>query len=430
MKGLSSYVTQWSRESVIFITAFLIGSFLFIAVTAYGASVIGSAITGVGTSTPLWGDLAVDQQASQTRLKGVFVVGDNGTTTPTIFVSQKGIISFGSSTPSPLFLNQGDVVIGRNGSTNDLYVSGGLGVGNATTSDGDFVVGDDLYVYSNGRIGIASSSPVARLSIDGGLGAYFTSSALLGLGTTTPWKSTSLAINQSGVNPPFVVGSNGTSTPTIFVSAKGIISFGSSSPSALFLNQGDVVIGRNGSTNDLYVSGGLGVGNATTTDNDFVVGSYRLSVFNNNRIGMFGTTSPAIDEGLSLGTNTGGTNAHLYVSGGLGVDNATTSTGDFIVGIGTSGRAMLGFSNNGRFVVGTSTAMTSGTATTTKFVFDGGDASFSSGSAATTTFSILNTAGPNLTNACIEMSTDGILYRVFINAARTGMLVEAGSCMN
>ena len=301
MKGLTSYVTQWSRESAVFITAFLIGAFLFIAVTVYGASVIGSAITGVGTTSPLWGDVVVDQQVGQGRLKGVFIVGDDATTTPTIFVSQKGIISFGSSTPSPIFLNQGDVVIGRNGSTNDLYVSGGLGVGNATT-----------------------------------------------------------------------------------------------------------------------------------TDNDFVVGLYRFSVFASDRIGMLGTSSPAFDTALNIGTDTAGTNAHLYVSGGLGVGNATSSTGTLEIGIGTAGSSMLAFSNNGRLVVGaSSTAMTvGGTATTSKFVFDGGDAVFSSGGAGTTTFSILNEAAANQTNACIEMSTDGITYRVFINSARTGLLVEAGGCMN
>ena len=417
MKGLSSYVTQWSRESVIFITAFLIGAFLFIAVTTYGASVIGSAITGVGTSTPLWGDVVVQQQDAQGRLKGVFVVGDTGTTTPFIFVTQKGIVSMGSSTPSPLLLSPGDLVAsstyvgsfgvnnatstrgdmvvgsyrfsifssnrigmfgtsspilddalnlgGEAGTHGDLYVSGGWGVANATSSDGDFVVGNDLYVYTNGRIGIASSSPVARLSIDGGLGAYFTSSALLGLGTTTPWKSTSLAINQSGVNPPFIVGSNGTTTPTLFISAKGIISFGSSTPSPLFLNQGDVVIGRNGSTNDLYVSGGLGVGNATTTDGDFIV---------------------------------------------------------------RASDPIFSFTSNGRLVVGaTSTALTA-TGAPNKFVFDGGQAIFSSGGTGTTTLSVLSEASADGQNGCIEMSADGLTYAIFINNLRTGVAVAQKSC--
>lgn len=417
MKGLTSYVTQWSRETTIFITAFLIGAFLFIAVTVYGATVIGSAITGVGTSTPLWGDLVIDQQAAQGRFKGVFVVGDNGTSTPSIFVTQKGVVAMGTTTPSNVLLLPGDLVAsstyvtafgvnnatstrgdmivgsyrfsifgsnrigmfgtsspllddglslgGEAGTHGDLYVSGGLGVANATSSDGDFVVGNDLYVYVNGRIGVASSSPVSRLSIDGGLGAYFTSSALLGLGTTTPWKSASLGINQSGVNPPFVVGSNGTTTPTIFVTAKGVISFGSTTPSALFLNQGDVVIGRNGSTNDLYVSGGLGVANATTTDGDFII--------------------RAADP-------------------------------------------IFSFTSNGRLVVGaTSTALTAPGAPN-KFIFDGGQAVFSSGGTGTTTLSILTEAGADGQNGCIEMSADGLTYAIFINNLRTGVTVAQKSC--
>lgn len=55
---------------------------------------------------------------------------------------------------------------------------------------------------------------------------------------------------------------------------------------------------------------------------------------------------------------------------------------------------------------------------------------FSSGNAGTTTFAIRNEAAANGNNACIELQTDGITYRVFINAARTGLLAEAGTCDN
>lgn len=291
MKGLSSYVTQWSRETTIFITAFLVGAFLFIAVTTYGASVIGSAIGGIGTSTPLWGDLVVQQQDAQGRLKGVFVVGDTGTTTPFIFVTQKGVVSMGSSTPSPLLLFPSDLV--------------------------------------------ASST---------------------------------------------------------------------------------------------YVQA-LGVNNATTTRGDFVVDSYRFSVFGSNRIGILGTSSPILDDGISLG-GAAGTHGDLYVSGGLGVANATSSDGSFVVGTGASGFAMLGFSNNGRLVVGSSTAMTSGTATTTKFVFEGGNASFSTGNSATSTLSILTQAGVNAANSGIELMSDGLIYCVYINGAGTGVEVVQRGCDN
>ena len=209
----------------------------------------------------------------------------------------------------------------------------------------------------------------------------------------------------------------------MFISQKGIIAFGSSTPSPLFLNQGDVVIGRNGSTNDLYVSGGLGVGNATTTDNDFVVGLYRFSVFASDRIGMLGTSSPALDTALNIGSDTAGTNAHLYVSGGLGVANATSSTGDFVIGDD------FYFYNNGRFGIGTSTPdgpKATFTASTTEAHF------FSSATSTLKIYSSNNVQSGQ--GGCIEMEDSvGTIYRIYIThgsttATNAGLGIEQGSC--
>src|SRR3989338_8373692 len=158
------------------------------------------------------------------------------------------------------------------------------------------------------------------------IGTNIDSTGTTGAATSTPWGD--LAVDQVAGNgalrPVFAVVDNGTSTPFIFVSQKGVVSFGSSTPSNLFLTAGDVVIGRNGATNDLYVSGGLGVGNATTTDNNFIIGNHILTVYNNSNIGMFGTSSPIVIDGLSLG-GAAGTHADVYISGGLGVGDATTT---------------------------------------------------------------------------------------------------------
>src|SRR3989344_3990164 len=415
---------------------------------------------GIGTSTPL-GEFSVDQLSSKGRTKPIFVVADNGTSSPFIFVSQKGVVSFGSSSPNAQLLNPGDVVIGRNGVTSDLYVSGGLGVGNATSRDGVLetsgiafignilkvkgtgtsTITGGLYVndiktnhgacadelefdssgsivcgsqdvtgdwtgtidgnnFAGGQIGAGeliyggaagsfselaagTKGPVlmfgtgaipkwqatstlvwegdtatstitnAGLSVGGGglasshgltlsggtieslssgtstfagglnisagginfalpsctgskglttdaggvvvcstitaapagsdsqvqynnggsmVGAaqlvYDDTNTYVGIGTSTPWGEFSVdQLSSKGITKPiFVVADNGTSSPFIFVSQKGVVSFGSSSPNAQLLNPGDVVIGRNGVTSDLYVSGGLGVGNATSRD--------------------------------------------------------------------------------------------------------------------------------------------------------------------
>jgi len=199
------------------------------------------------------------------------------------------------------------------------------------------------------------------------IGTNMDSSGTLGVATSTPWGT--LAVDQEsggGARKPiFVVGDNGSTTPFVFVSQKGVVSFGTTTPSGLFLNPGDVVIGRNGATSDLFVSGGLGVANATTADGDFVIG-----------------TGPTFSV-----------------------------------------------TSNGRLVLGASTTAATTGQGSVKLVVDGGDAIISSGGTGTTTLGVLNEAGVNGANGCIEMSSDGLLYRIMINGAGSDVLVEAGSCM-
>ena len=256
------------------------------------------------------------------------------------------------------------------------------------------------------------------------IGTNIDSTGTTGAATSTPWGT--LAAEQRAaqgpLDPTFVVGDNATSSPFIFVSSKGVVSFGSSTPSPRFLNPGDVVIGRATATNDLYVSGGLGVNNATTGDGEFVLGNYLIAAYNNSNIGMFGTSSPVVVDGLSLG-GAAGTHADLYVSGGLGVQNATTGDGDFVVGANPA----LSFTSNGRLVLGASTTARTGNSKI-KFVVDGGNAMISSGGTGSTSLSIMSEAAADGANGCIEMSNDGVTYTLMINGAGNGVLVSAGDC--
>ncbi|TSC78396.1 MAG: hypothetical protein G01um101429_792, partial [Parcubacteria group bacterium Gr01-1014_29] len=222
-----NFLVASRREVFIAVGVFLLAALFFISLSVFattiGTNMDSTGTLGAATSTP-WGDLAVDQVAGKSELRPVFVVGDDGTTTPAIFVSQKGVVAFGSSTPSALFLNVGDVVIGRNGSTNDLFVSGGLGVGDATTTDSNIHVAgrgvfdgglsvntDDLLVFNSGYVSVGSTTQWGALTVE----------QLTG---------------QGELKPIFTVASNGTSSPFMFVSQKGVVSFGSSTPSDLFLN--------------------------------------------------------------------------------------------------------------------------------------------------------------------------------------------------
>lgn len=153
------------REAFIGAVVFLMTALFFVSLSVFattvGTNMDATGTIGAATSTP-WGDLAVDQVAGKGHLRPVFAVGDNGTSTPFMFVSQKGIVSFGSSTPSNLFLTAGDVVIGRNGATNDLYVSGGLGVGDATTTDSNIQVAGRV-ITTKLAVGTGSGNVASRI---------------------------------------------------------------------------------------------------------------------------------------------------------------------------------------------------------------------------------------------------------------------------
>ncbi len=247
------------REMLIMVGAFMVAALFFISMsvwaTTIGTNMDATGTIGAATSTP-WGTLAAEQVATQGNLDPTFVVGDTGTSTPFIFVSAKGVVSHGSSTPSALFLNPGDTVIGRNGASSDLYVSGGLGVGNATTTDNNLevltriyagsVVSSGSYFYSAGS---ATSTFVSSgLSVAGGglasskgltlTGGIMQSSGRLSLtgSATSTWGSSQwadltvdAAADQTSLHGIFVVGDNGTSSPFMFVSQKGLIRIGTTS---------------------------------------------------------------------------------------------------------------------------------------------------------------------------------------------------------
>jgi len=335
-----------NREALLIAVTFAVAAMLFIGMsvwaTTIGTNIDADGTVGAATSTP-WGTLAAEQRAAQGSIDPTFVVGDAGTTTPFIFVSPKGVVSFGSSSPSALFLNAADVVIGRNGSTNDLYISGGLGVGNATTAD------DNLEVQTRIYAGTVVST-----------GSYFYSAG----SATSTFASSGLSVSTGGL-----------------ASSKG-----------LTLTGGVAQLGRNVfATADLFVGG---------------------------------TTTQALAD-FAIGGATAGTNNNAYISGGLGVGNATTSSGDFVVGTGPT----LSVTANGRLVVGASTTAAQSGSPGIKFVFDGGDASISSGGTGTTTLSVVNEAAADGNGGCIELSGTGKTYKLYIaSASSTRLALEVGSC--
>src|SRR3989344_4586479 len=66
-----------------------------------------------------------------------------------LFLWMPRYIPWGTSSPSNHLLNPGDVAIGRNGATSDLFLSGGLGVGTATTTDGVLETTGKIFTAGN-----------------------------------------------------------------------------------------------------------------------------------------------------------------------------------------------------------------------------------------------------------------------------------------
>jgi len=195
---------------------------------------------GFASTTP-WGGFSVEQLAGQLPSKPIFAVSDTGTSSPFMFISQKGVVGFGTSSPTNLLLNAGDVAIGRGaGSTNDLYISGGLGIGNATTSDGTLETSGIAYIGGTG-----TSSILGNLRLAGNLK---TSNALFdgnyfGMGSSSA-SALTIAFNRSATT---TIPTNTNYAWTIATTTAGktaLLSFNTIGPRATTtLNSGFVIDG-------------------------------------------------------------------------------------------------------------------------------------------------------------------------------------------
>ena len=131
----------------------------------------------------------------------------------------------------------------------------------------------------------------------------------LGLGTTTPWHSATLAIEQNGVNPLFTAGDTGTSTPWLYIDAKGRVGVRTSTSTAQFHVAGSLY-----STGSSTLSSTLNVGGATRLHSTLSVdGASTLASIVTGNI----TGSSTIGTIFNVGGNT-------FLHGTLKVNGATT----------------------------------------------------------------------------------------------------------
>ena len=190
---------------------------------------------------------------------------------------------------------------------------------------------------------------------------------------------------------------------------------GSTTAAVTGLNVGGVT----GTAASAFITGGLGVENATTTTGHFLVGN-DFTVFSNGRVAVGATTSPVVaGPSLSIG-GAAGTHADVYISGGLGVANATTSDGDFVVGddffVYSNGRIGIATSSPGTPEIGLAASTT--------------ETHFASGGTSTVKIYSNDVTANAGKGGCIEMNDSaGTIYKIFITHGSTTLLgVESGSC--
>ncbi|KKU70564.1 MAG: hypothetical protein UX94_C0004G0028 [Parcubacteria group bacterium GW2011_GWA2_47_21] len=184
-----------------------------------------------------------------------------------------------------------------------IQTDGTLSVTGAAVNYGDLTTGGDLYV-NGADFSLGTGSATTTLTV---------SSARLGVASTTPWGLFSIESDNSsvGINPIFVVGDQGTSTPLFIISGNdGRVGVGTSSPG--------VRLGVAGDINANIVYGDTLVATSTTATSTLKGGltvdtSTLVVDFSSNSVGV-SSSSPFVALGVT-GTTTSSWGAILGLNG-------------------------------------------------------------------------------------------------------------------
>lgn len=197
-----------------------------------------TARVAIASTTP-WGLLSVHANNGTTN-RALFAVGSStASATTTLFqVTNTGIASTTNLVVSALGGASGCLSPGVDGTIGTSACSGGSGtdpfshpsifgtIGSATSTRTQFTGG--LYASSTVIFGDAGKNPLQ----------FDSSTARLGLGTSTPWGQISIAVLPSASSPAFVIStSTASATSTAFVvNQNGVVGIGTSTPSPTAAN--------------------------------------------------------------------------------------------------------------------------------------------------------------------------------------------------
>ncbi|HEY4477440.1 MAG TPA: helix-turn-helix domain-containing protein, partial [Candidatus Paceibacterota bacterium] len=205
----------------------------------------------------------------------------------------------------------------------DLYINGGLGVGNATTSDGDFAVGDDFFVYANGRVGVASSSPGRVFSVEGQ--SLVNGTSTIGNLLKVQGTGTSTFAGRLEVTGRILADGGG----RVCTSANGVCSTGSAGG---WTDDGVVV--RLTTVTDIVGIGTTSPVRSLGVEGDAIItGSLKTGPFTStSTITALGSATSTFTGGLSVGTGGLASTNGLTLTGGV-INSSGTGTSTFTGGI-------------------------------------------------------------------------------------------------
>ena len=199
---------------------------LFVALVTWAATTINNNINTGGTLTV----------SGESTMTGTTTIAGGIYASSTVFTdgiftnTRNAVLGTASQTPTVTGLNL----------TGDAYITSGLGIGNATTSDGNLLV-NDLAVF-RGRVGISSTSPTVDFGVVGS--GYISGGFGAGIATTSGLAVQGMATFNSAIEVR-----SGTSTFT--GAAFGLV--GSTTPYLEVGIAGDVAIGGALGTSTLSV---------------------------------------------------------------------------------------------------------------------------------------------------------------------------------
>ncbi len=173
------------------------------------------------------------------------------------------IIGFGTTTPALSSASQGMTAF-----ASDMYIAGGLGVGNATTADATLEFSGRFMgkPTSDGQMFTLANAAGSRIFSVSSIEAI----PRFGFGTTSPWGQFAIeqAAGQTPRFPQFVVGDTGSSTPFLSVNQKGGVSVGQFYSTS---TAGDLTVSGN-----VYANG-LAAGAAGDSDVCITTGTGKLT---------------------------------------------------------------------------------------------------------------------------------------------------------